>query len=162
MVSAPSFSQPYLCIQPTLQSPPKTVPLLQSSFTSLFHPYLFTELSLQSPLRFPFFTPQQFSPPFVHVQPTQQSTPKIFSPPWLFRQFRLCQGTRELGSLVRTDTILISSFFLKVWADNHWLFIAETQKTAALQVWQTIQFTIYHTLNLLPLLPYPTNTSTKT
>ena len=33
MVSAPSFSQPYLCIQPTLQSPPKS----RSSTSIKFH-----------------------------------------------------------------------------------------------------------------------------
>ena len=33
-----------------------------------------------------------------------------------FSQFRLHQGTSELGSLVRTYTVLISPFFLVVWA----------------------------------------------
>ena len=46
LVGAPSLLQPYLCIQPMLQSPPKKVPLLQSIFTFLFHPYLLTKSSL--------------------------------------------------------------------------------------------------------------------
>ena len=37
-----------------------TVLLLQSSFTSLFHPYLFTKSLLQSPLTLPFYITQQF------------------------------------------------------------------------------------------------------
>ena len=38
----------------------KSVPILKSIFTSLFHPYLFTKLSLQSPLTLPSSIPQQF------------------------------------------------------------------------------------------------------
>ena len=38
----------------------ETVPLLQSIFTSLFHPYLFTKSSLQSPLTLPSYIIQQF------------------------------------------------------------------------------------------------------
>ena len=33
----------------------------------------------------------------------------------LFCQFKLRQGTMDLGSIVRIDTVLISPFFLKVW-----------------------------------------------
>ena len=56
-----------------------------------------------------------FSLPYFCVQPSKQSTPRIFFlPP--FSQFRLRQGTRELGSHVKTDTVLISSllpFFIQ-------------------------------------------------
>ena len=38
MVAAPSFSGPYLCKRPPLHSPLK---IRSSTFTSLFHPYLF-------------------------------------------------------------------------------------------------------------------------
>ena len=38
------------------------------------------------------------------VQPSKQSTPKIFFLPQPFRKFRLHQETREIGKLVRTDT----------------------------------------------------------
>ena len=91
----------------------KTVPLLQSIFTSYS-----TLICSQNP---PYNLHQHplllylsnFSPPFFFVQPFKNSTPKIFS--LLFCQFRLRQGTRELGSLMRTQTVLISPFFLKVW-----------------------------------------------
>ena len=93
----------------------KSITLPQSIFTSLFHPYLFTKSSLQSPLTsLPWYL-CNFSPPSFCVQPSQQSTPKIFSLAQQFCQFRLRQGKRELGVLVRTDTVLFSPFFLKVW-----------------------------------------------
>ena len=37
----------------------------------------------------------------------------------------------------------------------------QSQKIGVLQEWQTIQSTFSHTLNLLPLLPYPSNTTTR-
>ena len=45
---------------------------------------------------------------------------------------------------------------------ENWFFIPQIQKINILQVWQTIQSTVFHTLNLLSLLPYPTNTITGT
>ena len=91
----------------------KTVPLLQLIFTSYS-----TLICSQNP---PYDLHQHplllylsnFSPPFFCVQPFKNSTPKIFS--LLFCQFRLRQGARELGRLVRTQIVLISHFFLKVW-----------------------------------------------
>ena len=62
----------------------------------------------------------------VLVQLSQQSKPKIFSLPQPFRQFRLNQGTNELGSLVRAGNVLIPSFFLKVRAQTHWFLLAQT------------------------------------
>ena len=52
---------------------------------------------------------------FGYYHPNNLSL-KIFLLPQQFSQFRLRQGTWELGSLVRTDTVLISPFFLKVLA----------------------------------------------
>ena len=52
---------------------------------------------------------------FGYYHPSNLSL-KIFLLPQQFSQFRLRQGTWELGSLVRTDTVLISPFFLKVLA----------------------------------------------
>ena len=60
----------------------------------------------------PLFTPH---PRYFCMQPSQQSTPKIFSLHQPFNQFKLHQGTKELWSLVRNDTVLITPFFLKVW-----------------------------------------------
>ena len=59
-----------------------------------------------------------FSPLSFCVQLSQQSTPKILFLTQPFSQFRLRQGTRELGSLVRTDAVLISFFFLSMDIDN--------------------------------------------
>ena len=83
-------------------------------FTSLFHSYSFPKSSLQFPLKLSSTIPSNFSPPCFCVQLSQQSTPKILSLPYPFSQFRLREGTRKLGSLMRTDTVLISIFFLKV------------------------------------------------
>ena len=93
----------------------KSVPLLQSIFTT----YSILICSQKPPynlLQHPLLLYlSNFSPSFFCVQPSKNSTPKIFSLSQTFCQFRLCQGTKELGSLVRIDTFLISPFFLKVW-----------------------------------------------
>ena len=85
----------------------KTVPLLQSIFTFLFqgqflppystwsqnHIYNSHEHSLCLYL-------SNFAPPYFCVQPSQQSSPKLFFLSQPFSQFRLCQETTELGSFV--------------------------------------------------------------
>ena len=83
----------------------KSLPLLQSIFTSLFLPYFITKSSLQYHSLLLHLS--NFSPPNSLHQ-------KIFSLPQSFSQFRLRQGVMKLGSLVETDTALISPFFLKV------------------------------------------------
>ena len=87
------------------------VPLPQTLFTFLFHSYLFAKSSLQSSLRLPTSITKQL---FI----SHQSTPNVLSLPQFpyqqFSQCRLRQGTRELESLVRTNTVLISLFFLKL------------------------------------------------
>ena len=93
MVGAPSFSQPFLCIQPLIQSPTKICS------------------SIHTPSR------------YFCMQPSQQSTPKIFSLHQPFNQFKLHQGTKELWSLVRNDTVLITPFFLKVWTVRTGLYV---------------------------------------
>ena len=104
-VGAFSFSQPN-CIDKHLYNlHQKSILLPKSIFTSLFHRYLFTKSSLQSLLISLSLYLSNFSPPFFCVKPSQRSTPKIFSLPQPFSQFRLYQGTRELGSLVRTETL---------------------------------------------------------
>ena len=107
MLGAPSFSQPCLCIQPSLQSPTKSVSLLQSIFTSLFHPCFSTKSSLQSPLTLLLY--------LSNVSPPNNLHQKIFFLSQPFIQFRLRQGTKKIGSLVRNDTVLIFPFLLKVW-----------------------------------------------
>ena len=58
--------------------------------------------------------PQQFFT-FLFLRTTIPTIyPKNIFLPQPFRRFRLRQGIRELGSLVRNDTVLTSPFFLKV------------------------------------------------
>ena len=115
MVAAPSFHNPTCAYNHPYNLHQKFLPLFQTIFTSLFHPYLFKKSSLQSPLTLPSTKPQQFSSSlffaFSHPKNLHQKT---FSLPHPFIQFRLCQRTRRLGSLVRLETVLISPFFLKV------------------------------------------------
>ena len=100
MVGAPSFPEPHLCIQPLLQPLPK----IRSSTSVNFHLPIPLLLVHKIILTIPTNTT------FLYT-----STPKIFSLPQPFRQFRLRQWTKKLESLKNTDTILISPFFLKVW-----------------------------------------------
>ena len=104
-----------MCIQASL--PPS--PNIRSSTLVNFHfpiqPLLIHEIILTIPTNTPFFyTSAIFYLSTSCVQPSQRSTPKIFSLPHPFNQFRLHQRTRELGSLMRTDTVSVSPFFLKV------------------------------------------------
>ena len=60
MVSAPSFSQHYLCIQATLQSSPENRLTTSVNFHLPILPYLFAKSSLQSPVTSPSPILQQF------------------------------------------------------------------------------------------------------
>ena len=87
----------------------KSVLLLPSIFTSLFHPYLFTKSSLQSLLTLPFSIPQQFfTSLFLRRTMSTIYTKNIFPTSTNPRE----QGN---GSLLSPDTVLISPFFHKVW-----------------------------------------------
>ena len=127
MLGTPSFSQPYLCIQPAVQSPPKICFLIQSIFTFLFYSYLFTKSSLKPPLTILSFIPQQF--------------------------------LTSLFLRITIPAIHTKNIFQWYNAHNHQFCIPQTQKIDILQVWKTIQLTFSHTLHLLSLLPYPTNTT---
>ena len=71
MVDAPSFSQPYLRYNLSQE----TVFLLQPILTSLFHSYLFTKSSLQSPLILRLYTSAIF-----HLSHTSRTTvPTIYT-----------------------------------------------------------------------------------
>ena len=114
MIGAPSFPQPYLWIQSSLQSRPKSVPLLHSIFILLFLSYFLTKSSLQSTLALLPLCLNNISPPYFCVQPSQQSIPKICSLLQPFSKFWFHQRTKELWILVRNDFVLMSPFFLKV------------------------------------------------
>ena len=117
MVSAPSFSKPYLCIQPPLQFPLK----IRSSASGNFHlPILLLLVhkiipTIHNNSPFLYTSAIFYLLIFAYNQPSQQSIAKISSLPQPLSQFSLHQGTRELGCLFGTDIILTSHFFLKVW-----------------------------------------------
>ena len=96
LVGATSFSQHYLCIQTPLQFPPKILSSTSVNFQQILQPI----------------------PPLLinKIIRSQQSAPKLFSLIQPYSQFRLRQRTRELGGLMKNGTVLISLFFLKVWA----------------------------------------------
>ena len=108
VVGAYSFSQPYLRIQPPLQSPSK----IRFSSSVNFHlpipPLLVHKIILTIPNNTPYICLINFAPPYFCVQLSQQSAQKIFLYFQPICQFRLRQETRKLGSLVRTDSILVS------------------------------------------------------
>ena len=141
MVGAVSFSQSYLFLQLPLQSLLKILSPTSVIFSSAFHPYLFIK--------------------------SLESTSNVLSLHQPFSQFRLCQRTNKHGSLTRTDTVLISFFSLNKSKDNrfhnHWFLVASRLWRIYLQSeWKTIQSTFSLTLNLLPLVLYPTKTFKKT
>ena len=112
---------------------------------------------------------------YFYVQTSQQPTLKMFSLPQPFRQFRLHQVTR--GSCEDWHC-LNSLFFHKIWivitggsqslipyrsGPENWSTAGIGLWWRCLQLeWQTTQSTFSHTLNLLSLLSYPTNTITRT
>ena len=117
MVSAPSFSKPYLRIQPPLQFPLK----IRSSASGNFHLPILLLLVHKIIPTIPNNSPFLYTSAifylliFAYNQPSQQSIAKISSLPQPLSQFSLHQGTRELGCRFGTDIILTSHFFLKVW-----------------------------------------------
>ena len=114
MGSSPLLSQHYLCIQPPLQSPPKIHFSTSLNFYLPIPLLLIPKIILAIPTKTHFLYTQQFFTSLLLRTTSQQSTPKILSLPYPFSQFRLREGTRKLGSLMRTDTVLISISFLKV------------------------------------------------
>ena len=114
MASSPLLSQHYLCIQPPLQSPPKIHFSTSLNFYLPIPLLLIPKIILAIPTKTYFLYTRQFFTSLLLRTTSQQSTPKILSLPYPFSQFRLREGTRKLGSLMRTDTVLISIFFLKV------------------------------------------------
>ena len=99
-MGAPSFSKPCLYIQQLLQSPPRMLSSTSVNFHLTF-PLLFNKIILTIHFNTPFLYTAAFFPlPHFCVQPSQQSTPKMFSLLKPFTQFRLRQRAKELWSLV--------------------------------------------------------------
>ena len=138
MIGTPSFSQPYLYIQPTPQSPQKT-----RSSTSVSSHVAITPLLVHK---------------IVPTIPTNNLLLYTFA----ISHFHLfaCNHPNNLQQkYFPISTICKASCR---YSCENWFFIPQIQKINILQVWQTIQSTVFHTLNLLSLLPYPTNTITGT
>ena len=90
----------------------------QSILTSLFHPSLFTKSSLQSPLTLSSYITQQFFTSLIFCT----TIPTIYTKniiPKTFCQFMLRLWTRELGSIMRTDTDTFNLFLFPQSMDSH-------------------------------------------
>ena len=96
-------------MRPTLQSLPRNSSSSSVNFHFFISPLLVYKIILTTPTNtlFLYNSAMFHLPPFAYNHPNNLHQK--------FRQFRLCQGTRELGSIVRTDTVLIPPFFLKLW-----------------------------------------------
>ena len=97
MIGTPSFSQPYLYIQPTPQSPQKTRSSTSVNSHVAITPLLVHKSSLQSPLTIPCFIPLQF---LISIF-LRATIPTIYS-----KNISLSQPfvRRLVGTLVRTDS----------------------------------------------------------
>ena len=115
------------------------VSLLPPIFTSLFHPYLFTKLSLQSPLTLTVSKYQQFftflflhtNVPTIstkHVSPTSGISP-IQAAPRDQRARQPCEDWHWSNL-----SLLPQSMGSENRALNHWFFIAQIQKIGVLQL----------------------------
>ena len=81
-------SQSYLCIQPSLQSPPKFGFSTLDNFHLPIPPLLVCKIILTIPTKTPFlYTSTTFRP--------QKVCTNIFCPPQPSSQYRLCHGPRE-------------------------------------------------------------------
>ena len=168
MVGALSFSQPILRIQLTLQSLPRN----SSSFSVSFHfpisPLLVHKITFTIPTNTPFLYNSAVFHSFFLCTTIPTIYTKNILPTSNILPIQAASRYQKVREYCEDWRCLISPFFLKVWTViagltlNHWFFIAQTQKIDILQVWQTIQSTFSHTLNLFSLLPYSTNTTTRT
>ena len=125
----------------------KTVLLLQSIFNSLFHSYLFTKSSLQSPLTLPSSIAQQFfTSLFLCTTIPTIYTKNVFS---MSTTSSIQAASRDQWARESFEewycfnlSLLSQSMNSESRAHNHWLFIVQTLKIGVLQVWQTIQSTL--------------------
>ena len=85
-------------------------------YLSQFSPFLlFNKIILKIPTNTPFLhTSSIFHLPIFVYNHLNNLHTNFFSLPQQFIQFKSRQGARKFGSLVRTNTVLISPSFLKV------------------------------------------------
>ena len=131
----------------------ETVPLLQSIFTSLFHPYLFTKSSLQSPLTLPSYIIQQF---FTSVS-LRATIPTIYTknifPTSNILPIQAASRYQDVREYCEDWHCLISPFFLKVWT----VIAGLTHNTDSLSI--RLKKLIYSSCDK-PSNPYPLIPST--
>ena len=115
IIGVSSFSQPYLWIQLPLQSPPKTFSSTLVNFHFPIPPLLVHKIILTTPTNtlFLYTSANSHLPIIAYNHPNNLHQKNSLPQP--FSQFRLRQGNRVLGSLVRTCTVLVFPYFLKVW-----------------------------------------------
>ena len=127
MASAPSFSQPYLCIQPPMQSPRKTRSSTSVNFHPAVSPLLFNQIILTTRTNTPFLnTSAVFHPPIFAYNHSSNLHQKYFHySSHSANSGCIKEGTKEIWNLVRNDTVLISPFFLNVWTVITWFTITD-------------------------------------
>ena len=136
IMGTPSFSKLCLYIQQPLQSPSTMLSSTSVNFHLTFR-LLFNKIILTIHFNTPFlYTTAFFPPPYFCVQPSQQSTPKMFSLLKPLTQFRLRQRTKELWSLVSIFNLSLfpQSMGSDSRAHNHWFLVVQTYKIGILQV----------------------------
>ena len=170
MISATSFSQSILWIEPTLQALPRNSSSSSVNFRFPISLLLVQKIILTIPTNTPFIyiTQQFFTSLFLHTTIATIYTKNISPTLNIPYQLRLRQGSRGVMeycenwhcfnlSLLPQSMIVIAGL-----THNHWFFIAQTQKIDILQVWHTIKSTFSNTINLFSLLLCLTNITART
>ena len=136
----------------------ETVPLLESIFTSLFHPYLFPKSFLESPLTlYSYITHQFLTSLFSRTTIPTIYTKNIFHT-WNILPIQAAssdQGAREYCE----DCYCFNLYLLPQSMDSDrrahsQSLILYSSDSNKMQVWQAIQSTFSDTLSLFSLLPY--------
>ena len=107
MVGAPSFSQSYLYLQPALQSPTKIYFSTSANFHLSILPLIVHKIILTIPYNTPILNTSVIFQLLIFPYNLPNNLHHI-SLPHPLGQSWLRQETRKLGSLARTDTVLIS------------------------------------------------------
>ena len=109
MVGSPSFSQPYLCIQPPLQSPPKIFSSTLVNFHLPIPPLLFNKIILTTSTNTPFiYATAIFHLPIFGYNHPSNLHQKYFPYHSNLANSNCVKGQESYG-------VLISPLFLKVW-----------------------------------------------
>ena len=169
MVGTLSFSQPILWMQPTLQSLPRNSSSSSFNFHFPFSPLLAHKIILTIPTNTPFLNnsavfhlrlfacnhPNKLN---KYIFPTSNILPiQAASTDQEVREYCEDWNCFNLSLLPHNVWTVIAGLI-----HNYWIFIAQTWNIDLLQMWQTIQSTFSHTLNLFSLLPYSTDTTIRT